>query len=76
MNQQSWVALFGQCATPRAAPPLHCLSPSLNPTSGTEEKGLITQTGLLTSQSIYFLSVQDVQVNGLAPHRPFPCRGK
>lgn len=36
MNQHSWPALLGQCATLPAAPPFHCLSTSLNPMSGTE----------------------------------------
>lgn len=36
MNQHSWLAPLGQCATLLAAPPLHCLAPSLNPVSGTE----------------------------------------
>lgn len=36
MNQHSWLAPLGQCATLLAAPPLHCLSRSLNPMSGTE----------------------------------------
>lgn len=36
MNQHSWPARLGQCATMPAAPPLHCLSPSLNPMSAAE----------------------------------------
>lgn len=36
MNQHCWPPLPGHCATLPAAPPLHCLSPSLNPISGAE----------------------------------------
>lgn len=55
MNQHSWPAPLGHCATLAAAPPHHCLSSSLNPVSGTEYKGPISQTCLLSPQCIYFL---------------------
>lgn len=52
MNQHCWPALLGQYATLLATSPFHCLSPSLNPLSGTEKKGPITPTGLLSSPCI------------------------
>lgn len=68
MNQHSaW-----HCATSPAAPPLHCLSPSLNPASGTDWKYSITD------KSIHFFGYDCLRspCDGLTSHWPCLILGK